>query len=244
MSTPVTILMPVHNRPAYVVEALDSCLAQTHEATQVLVYDDGSTDDTPEVLFRFLSRLSTGLQRRVRVVRDDENHGQGHARRWLVQNFETPLAAWCDSDDLLPRDRLARQVAILERDGFDVVFGWLQFFNDGCRPGGATIYKIDPSTWTRDPASLRLATGTALFGRRAADLVPQHPINRGAWDVVWTMALLCHRLRIGLLRGVTYYCRRHPGRITYRKNDPELAEVRAVERAWIAEECRRLAELP
>lgn len=240
---PVTILMPVFNRPGFVLEALDSCLSQSYPSTRVLVCDDGSTDSTPEALHGFCARLPSHLAERITVVRA-EHGGQGVARRWLVRAFETPLAAWCDSDDLLPRDRLALQVRAMEQQRADVVFGWLRFFHDGRKPGGATVYKIDPSRWTRDPASLRLATGTALFNRPAADLVPQHPINHGAWDVVWTMALICHRLRIGMCPAVTYYCRRHPGRITVRKSLPEVARMRTEERAWIAEECRRLAALP
>jgi glycosyltransferase involved in cell wall biosynthesis len=105
--TPVTAAITTYNRAAYLDGALESIYAQTFTDYEVLVVDDGSTDDTADVLARHGDR--------IRVVRQ-ENLGRSGARNTAVREARTPYISFLDSDDRWLPDKLARQVPVLEGD--------------------------------------------------------------------------------------------------------------------------------
>ena len=100
----VSCVIPVFNGEAFLGEAIDSVLAQSHRPLEVIVVDDGSTDATAEV--------AQGRGDLVRYVRQ-ENAGQASARNHGVRLARGDLVALLDADDRWLEGKLARQVAVL-----------------------------------------------------------------------------------------------------------------------------------
>jgi glycosyltransferase involved in cell wall biosynthesis len=91
----ISVIIPAYNRAREVGNAIDSALAQTLPPLEVIVVDDGSTDETPEVLARYGDR--------IRIVRQ-ENQGVAAARNAGIAVARGELLAFLDSDDVwLPR---------------------------------------------------------------------------------------------------------------------------------------------
>ncbi|HVG57045.1 MAG TPA: glycosyltransferase family 2 protein [Hyalangium sp.] len=86
-----SIVIPTYNRSRLLAEALDSVFAQEFTSYEVLVADDGSTDDTQELLKHYGER--------VRVLRQ-ENQGQGAARNLGIQHATGQYVVFLDSDDV------------------------------------------------------------------------------------------------------------------------------------------------
>jgi glycosyltransferase involved in cell wall biosynthesis len=101
----VTAAIPTYNRARYLPGALESVFAQTFADYEVLVVDDGSTDETPELL--------AGYGDRIRVVRQ-ENAGRSAARNRAVTEARGRYLSFLDSDDRWQSDKLAREVPVLE----------------------------------------------------------------------------------------------------------------------------------
>jgi GT2 family glycosyltransferase len=103
---PVSVVIPTYNRSAFTVLAVESVLDQSVAPQEIIVVDDGSTDETPTALERF-----QGLIRYVRRsnggIARARNTGIGHARGRYV--------AFLDSDDLWAPRRLQRMVEELPR---------------------------------------------------------------------------------------------------------------------------------
>ena len=92
MSNPgVSVVIPAHNYAHYLPTAIGSVLAQTWDALEVLVIDDGSTDGTPEVFAQFTDP-------RVRCVRQ-ENAGLSAARNTGIREARHDFIAFLDADD-------------------------------------------------------------------------------------------------------------------------------------------------
>ena len=108
----VSVIIPTFNHAWLVGEAIDSALNQTLGAVDVIVVDDGSTDDTPAVLARYGGRIRAIRQpnRRISAAR---NAGLAVARGMYV--------AFLDADDVMAPTKLAEQAAVLERDP---AMGW------------------------------------------------------------------------------------------------------------------------
>ena len=114
----VTAAITTYNRAAYLPGALDSVFAQTRAADEVLVVDDGSTDDTQEVL--------AGYRDRIRVVRQ-ENAGRSGARNTALREARGWFVSFLDSDDRWTPTKLERQVPVLEAEpGVGLVHGHVE----------------------------------------------------------------------------------------------------------------------
>jgi hypothetical protein len=102
----VSVVIPAFNRAALIGETLDSVLAQTYRDLEVIVVDDGSTDDTPTILAQY------ERDARLRVIRQ-ANHGEGAARNAGIGAARGEYVAFVDSDDVWRADKLERQMALL-----------------------------------------------------------------------------------------------------------------------------------
>jgi glycosyltransferase involved in cell wall biosynthesis len=104
MTFEVSVVVPTHNRRAMLLEAIDSAFAQSTQAFELIVIDDGSTDETAEHLTR--------LDKTIRFERID-HCGPGAARNRGVELARAPLIAFLDSDDLWAPTKLERQLAFM-----------------------------------------------------------------------------------------------------------------------------------
>ncbi|MEX0828599.1 MAG: glycosyltransferase family 2 protein [Haliea sp.] len=105
MNPSITTLVTCYNRQDRVGEAIESALEQTFPPTEVLVVDDGSSDDSPRILSSFGAK--------IRVI-STENRGFPQALNLGVANAKGDWIAFLDSDDVWCRDKLAQQVAALQ----------------------------------------------------------------------------------------------------------------------------------
>lgn len=107
MSESVAVVIPTHNRSDLLRITLKNVLCQEGVDLQVAVIDDGSSDDTPEVLAKF-SRDSRFVLRRL-----EPGSGACKARNLGVSLTDAPFVCYLDADDLLHPEKLARQVQVL-----------------------------------------------------------------------------------------------------------------------------------
>jgi glycosyltransferase involved in cell wall biosynthesis len=101
----VSCVIPVFNGARYLLETIDSVLAQSHRPLEVIVVDDGSTDASAE--------MAAARRDAVRVLRQP-HRGQAMARRTGIMAAHGEFVALLDADDLWHADKLARQVARFE----------------------------------------------------------------------------------------------------------------------------------
>ena len=115
MNPQLTICMPVYNASGYLSESIGSILGQDFENFILLCYDDGSTDDSAEVLKSF----GDG---RIRIIEGGENRGGIYARTQLINAVETKYCMWLDDDDrYCRRDAVSEAMRIVKSNDFDMV---------------------------------------------------------------------------------------------------------------------------
>lgn len=104
----VSILMVTYNRAAYIRHAITSVLAQSYETWELIIVDDGSTDETGAI-------VATYNDARIRYVAHAQNKGVHAARLRSMEESRGKYIAILDSDDLWSdNDKLRTQVAFLE----------------------------------------------------------------------------------------------------------------------------------
>jgi glycosyltransferase involved in cell wall biosynthesis len=104
----LSVVIPTRNRSRLVCEAIESALCQRNGRVEVIVVDDGSTDDTPNVLARSFAS-------RIHVVRLPQRRGAGAARNAGLRLARGDLVAFLDDDDLWLPGKLDAELRVFER---------------------------------------------------------------------------------------------------------------------------------
>ncbi len=102
----VSVVIPAYNSAGYIGDAVDSCLAQTYPNCEIIVVDDGSTDDTSHL-------LKTRYGERIRYIYQD-NAGPGAARNRGIEAARGTFVQFCDSDDQLLPSKIARCMEVFQ----------------------------------------------------------------------------------------------------------------------------------
>lgn len=106
MSPRVSVIIPTFNRAPLLQRAIDTVFEQTFKDFELIVVDDASTDQTPEVLKRY--------GRDIVTVFHDDNRGPAASRNTGLAHSSAPLVAFLDSDDCWLPDKLETQVSFFE----------------------------------------------------------------------------------------------------------------------------------
>lgn len=100
----VSVVVPVYERPAFIVHCLESVMSQTFHDYEVIVVDDGSKDNTAHVIQKKFPQVKYLHQ---------ENRGVSTARNLAVKNSRGRFIALLDSDDLWKKNKLEEQIAFM-----------------------------------------------------------------------------------------------------------------------------------
>jgi len=207
----VSTIIPVHNRPELVVEAVQSVLHQTYRPIEIIIVDDGSTDETPKVL----ERLAAGSPAAIKVVRQ-ENGGPGLARETGRRQASGEFVQYLDSDDVLLPKKFELQVAgLMSNPQCGVSYGKTRLVKNG-------IEHLSDVPWKRTgeviatmfPSFLESrwwGTSTPLYRRGILD-------EAGPWSTLWNEEDWEYDCRIAALGTALYNVsefvseeRDHPG---------------------------------
>ncbi len=107
MTPSISLVIPIYNRALYLPSVIESVLAQTHPDFELLLWDDGSTDDSVAIATHYAQR-----DKRLRVVAAPHQGQTGSLKSAIAQTTGT-YVGWVDSDDLLAPTALAETIAIL-----------------------------------------------------------------------------------------------------------------------------------
>ena len=122
-----SIVMPVYNVEKYINDAIDSVLRQTFRDFELLVINDGSTDDSIEIV--------TSFQRnddRINIVHQ-QNLGLSSARNTGIRNAKGEYIYFLDSDDYIEHDTLERALKIFSVNDIQILFFRANAFLDGAQ---------------------------------------------------------------------------------------------------------------
>lgn len=123
----LSVVVPVYDVEDYLVECLDSVLAQTLQRIQVILVDDGSTDGSAAIMAEYAHR-----DRRITVLRQ-ANAGLGAARNAGIAAARAPNLTFLDADDTVPPDAYQQMVRTLSRTGSDFAIGAVRRVRHGHR---------------------------------------------------------------------------------------------------------------
>lgn len=112
MNDMVSVIMPSYNTAEYIAESIQSVLNQTYTNWELIIVDDCSTDNTDETVEPYLS------DSRIFYLKNDKNSGAAVSRNRALREAKGKWIAFLDSDDLWLPEKLEKQIAFMENNGY------------------------------------------------------------------------------------------------------------------------------
>ena len=133
----VSVLMLTYNRAQYITEAIDSVLSQTYKSLELIIIDDGSTDNTSSVVRDFKDS-------RIKYIQHHENKGLAIRRTESIFLAKGDYVAIIDSDDIwIDRRKLDKQVAHLNSHSrCSIVGSFIKLINEHDQIIGRRVYSL------------------------------------------------------------------------------------------------------
>ena len=104
--------MPSYNTGKYIEETINSIVSQSYTNWELIIVDDCSTDNTDDVVVRFLS------DERIRYLKNEKNSGAAVSRNRALREAKGKWIAFLDSDDLWKPDKLKKQITFMENNKY------------------------------------------------------------------------------------------------------------------------------
>lgn len=114
----LSIVVPVYNVSPWLTKCLNSLISQTYKDFEIICVNDGSTDDSADILKMFAER-----ENRIKIINHDKNHGLFHTRITGIHASSGEYVAFVDSDDYVSCDWFRPLINVLEEDNSDMVVG-------------------------------------------------------------------------------------------------------------------------
>jgi glycosyltransferase involved in cell wall biosynthesis len=207
----VSVIIPVFNAAGQLARCLDSVCGQTMADLEILCVDDGSTDDSPEILARY-----AGRDRRIRLLRTDKNRGAAAARNLGLDAAAGTWIGFVDSDDCIDAAFYEKLLGSAAETGAEVAKGSLRRFDP--RSGRSWTEELvnQNEKIRRHKAHFYCYFTSALF---QSDFLRKHDIRfpeelRYFEDPFFAVKAALHCGRIALVDDARYLYTLRPGSAT------------------------------
>lgn len=232
----ISVIIPVYNVEKYINDCLQSVMEQTYNDFEVIVIDDGSYDNTRNIISSFKdSRISYFFQ---------NNKGLSAARNQGIKFSKGDILFFMDSDDVIKSDLFEKCINFFKKKKCDVVFFGFQYFKEqrGEKKLGTYIYpEKKNSTMQSKEALERLFKGQLLhyswMNMAVRDVYIENdlyfPDGRNYEDFSTTYKLIFYSDKVGMLADSYYLYRQRQDSIMHHVSKKEAKDILIAEREII-----------
>jgi glycosyltransferase involved in cell wall biosynthesis len=211
----ISVIVPAYNAAAFLGEAIQSIQQQGYEFLEIIVIDDGSTDDTAAIARSFGDRIRYLYQ---------ENSGPACARNTGLKMAKGEIIAFLDADDLWPENKLEIQLDyFLKNPALEVVVGRVQYL----------LIEEDRRVFQEfSQPALGVNLGAGLYQKSLFDKLGYFDSSmQQSEDVDWLMRIRENRVPMAAIDAVTLYYRIHGNNMTRDRDRQNTLFIKALKQS-------------
>lgn len=218
----ISIIVPVYNVEKFIIETMDSVRAQTYSNWELLLIEDGSTDNGVEKIYNYIEE--TGDER-IHLFRQPANMGAAKARNRGLGEAKGRYITYLDADDLWMPEKLNHELLFLQEKNAAFVFTGYEFADEQGQGTGKIVRVPQTLTYKQALKNTTIFTTTVMFD---TDRIPKEllemPLMKSEDTALWWKILRNGYTAYGLDENLAKY--RRPGKSL------SSNKVEAVRRIW------------
>lgn len=194
----VSIIMPSHNSANFIAESIESALNQTYLNWELLIQEDGSKDNTIEVIERYARE-----EKRIKCVSRQSAKGAAISRNEALQRAKGRWIAFLDSDDLWLPNKLERQLEFMVKNGYDFCYHEYSEIDESGKELGVTVSGINKVGKFAMYSCCWPGCLSVMYNREAVGLVQINDIRKNNDTAMWLKVVdktPCYLLKENLAR--------------------------------------------
>lgn len=197
----VSVIIPVFNTEKYILEALESVSFQDYKNIEIIVVNDGSTDNTLNILRKY--------SKKIKIISQEKNMGQSISRNVGVKEANGDIVGFLDADDLWPKNHVSLGVKYLnENNDYDFVRGQTKYFR-----------LVDDKRELTDNVFMEMLVGASLYKAKIFGTVGffDEEMKCGE-DLDWFIRISESNLKEKRIPNTMLFYRRHENNMTNSKS--------------------------
>lgn len=206
----VSVIMPSYNTAEYISQSIESVVSQTYGNWELIVVDDCSTDNTDEIIVKYL------VDKRIRYFKNEKNNGAAISRNRALREARGRWIAFLDSDDLWLPEKLEKQVKFMECNDYHFSYTNYSEIDELGQNNGVTV--TGPKRITKSGFYNYCWPGclTVMYDAKKVGLVQIKDIRKNNDYAMWLK--VCHKADCYLLNeDLAMYRRNRKGSISSQK---------------------------
>lgn len=215
----VSIIIPVHNAEKYIGETIESVLKQSYENWEMILVDDCSTDNSVQIIEKYL------CDERINLIRQEKNVHAALTRNRGIEEASGRYIAFLDSDDIWNSKKLDKQLKYIKERDCAFSFTAYEFGDEAACPTGKIVHVPSELTYKKALSRTVIFTSTVIFDLTKIDKELIKMVNVPSEDTAtWWKILKNGYNAYGLEEVLTIY-RRPPKTLSSNKKV-------AIKRIW------------
>ena len=159
MQEKVSIIVPVYNAENYIEQTIDSVLAQDYTNWELLLVENGSTDQSVEKIKQYTDE-------RIRLIVMEGNAGAANARNEGMRQANGTYVGYVDADDLWHPNKLSKQLAYMKEKNAGFCFTGYEFGDENARGTGKIVRVPETLVYKQALCNTTIFTSTVMFDTR------------------------------------------------------------------------------
>ncbi len=219
----LSIIVPVYNVEKYLKECLSSLMKQTLTDFEVLVVNDGCTDNSQDIIDEFVNQYPNKI-----VSLQKQNGGLSDARNFAIPYVKGEYIAFLDSDDYVSESCYEKLVSKMD-EGYDVVVSDIEYFYEEENINSWVMKGLSDGVFEsvskRALLSPMFAWNKIYKADYFTELGNKYPVGTWYEDIPVSAPLFASTEKIGYINEVLFYYRQRSGSIMSAKQDNRVKEI-------------------
>ncbi len=127
----VSIITPLYNASRFILDTINSVVAQSYSNWEMIIVDDCSTDGSYELVQDYISRQD---EKRIKLLKTAHNSGAAEARNYALREATGRWMAFLDSDDMWYPEKLEKQISFMEQNEYHFSYTWYEEVDEASKP--------------------------------------------------------------------------------------------------------------
>ena len=218
----ISIIVPVYNAEKFIRETMDCVIAQTYPCWELLLVEDGSRDNSVEIIKTYIRDSG---EKRIRLICQPENMGAAKARNRGLQEAKGRYIAYLDADDLWLPEKLEHELAFIREKDAAFVFTGYEFADENGKGTGKIVHVPETLNYRQALSNTTIFTTTVMFDtQKISKELLEMPVIKSEDTALWWKVLRNGYTAFGLDENLVKY--RRPGKSL------SSNKLEAVRRIW------------